>query len=516
LYHYQEEISDEISEFSIDNDLEIILKNCKLITKGNSVYLTSPLGSGKTRMAVRSIEKILKSSSFEEKNHFFRIKDQTSIIKDTCKSKIFIIVPVSIIEQWKKELDLWVIPYYTITMPRHFIPLEEIIQSVILMTDFRTKDIDSYFRLRNKGGPTKFINSDFQIYLFIDEFDTIKIHHSFLKNIEYMIKTKVCISAFYNGTDFYPVNLTEVNIKQFLVTDLTVKQIINLPPINEKISKITLSNIFKDILPYLNQEIKNCVMSSNISLIYEMYGIRKEYSLLHLFDKFIDERKNKIDYHLSIPNTKRDAFTQKLDDEIDGIKFLITKNLSKCYKCSEKIPSLTQCFHCSECFSIVCEKCKFDKNQCDICKDIYRGNTVDLYKLPEFNKNRSHCLMEILYSIKSRDKCPKKVLVYCSNEHLVLNLNRILENNNFWCLSLIGSTAQRLNKINKFKEVDTDIYMICNSIQNSAGIHLPETTDIIIYHELEDRYDTQVVGRAQRIGRKDSLYLHRIKHTVTE
>ena len=49
-----------------------------------------------------------------------------------------------------------------------------------------------------------------------------------------------------------------------------------------------------------------------------------------------------------------------------------------------------------------------------------------------------------------------------------------------------------------------------NSKFNSAGINLTETTDIILYHEMTISTQNQIIGRAQRIGRKDPLHIHHL------
>ena len=37
-----------------------------------------------------------------------------------------------------------------------------------------------------------------------------------------------------------------------------------------------------------------------------------------------------------------------------------------------------------------------------------------------------------------------------------------------------------------------------------------EATDIILYHEMNDNFVTQVIGRANRIGRTESLTVHHL------
>ena len=47
-------------------------------------------------------------------------------------------------------------------------------------------------------------------------------------------------------------------------------------------------------------------------------------------------------------------------------------------------------------------------------------------------------------------------------------------------------------------------YLCLNYINNGAGINLQEATDIILYHEMNEDLSTQIIGRANRIGREKS------------
>ena len=50
-----------------------------------------------------------------------------------------------------------------------------------------------------------------------------------------------------------------------------------------------------------------------------------------------------------------------------------------------------------------------------------------------------------------------------------------------------------------------------NSRNNGAGINLQECTDIILYHRMEDSTTTQILGRANRIGRTEELNVHHLQ-----
>ena len=74
-------------------------------------------------------------------------------------------------------------------------------------------------------------------------------------------------------------------------------------------------------------------------------------------------------------------------------------------------------------------------------------------------------------------------------------------------LELRGTKEKRDNTIDSYKTGNVNVLLL-NTIHSGAGLHLPETTDIIMYHRLHDYQKTQVIGRANRIGRKINLNVH--------
>ncbi len=64
--------------------------------------------------------------------------------------------------------------------------------------------------------------------------------------------------------------------------------------------------------------------------------------------------------------------------------------------------------------------------------------------------------------------------------------------------------------IKEFKSGKTRVIFL-NSRNNGAGINLQECTDIILYHQMETSTTTQILGRANRIGRTDELNVHHLQ-----
>ena len=73
-----------------------------------------------------------------------------------------------------------------------------------------------------------------------------------------------------------------------------------------------------------------------------------------------------------------------------------------------------------------------------------------------------------------------------------------------------GYSTTRKQNIDKFKHGDTQVIFL-NSNFNGAGINLQEATDIILYHEMSTTKQKQLLGRAKRIGRTETLQVHHLQ-----
>jgi SNF2 family DNA or RNA helicase len=73
---------------------------------------------------------------------------------------------------------------------------------------------------------------------------------------------------------------------------------------------------------------------------------------------------------------------------------------------------------------------------------------------------------------------------------------------------LKGTTSHMMNVLNKFKKGDIKIILL-NTQYAGSGIDINFATDVIIFHSMGlDKQ--QAVGRAQRVGRTEQLYIHNL------
>ncbi len=83
-------------------------------------------------------------------------------------------------------------------------------------------------------------------------------------------------------------------------------------------------------------------------------------------------------------------------------------------------------------------------------------------------------------------------------------------------IELDGGKIETIDKaVKEYKEGDTDI-MLSNSTFFGCGLNMEFTTDIIFMHKMEKGTERQVIGRAQRPGRTNTLRIHYIYYSNEE
>jgi ERCC4-related helicase len=103
----------------------------------------------------------------------------------------------------------------------------------------------------------------------------------------------------------------------------------------------------------------------------------------------------------------------------------------------------------------------------------------------------------------------KRILFFSSYSDIYLKVIELLKQQNINCYHILnGSPKQREVAIKKYKKGELKILFL-NCIENCAGIDLPETTDIILYHRIQElSIKNQIIGRANRIGCSHQVYIH--------
>jgi SNF2 family DNA or RNA helicase len=103
-----------------------------------------------------------------------------------------------------------------------------------------------------------------------------------------------------------------------------------------------------------------------------------------------------------------------------------------------------------------------------------------------------------------------RFIVFSAWDDTFAPICRSLAENNIPYVQITGTIKSRQKCIDSFKSGESRVIFL-NSGHNGAGVNLQEATDIILFHDMSFSTQTQVVGRANRIGRTEKLYVHHLK-----
>jgi SNF2 family DNA or RNA helicase len=221
-------------------------------------------------------------------------------------------------------------------------------------------------------------------------------------------------------------------------------------------------------------------------------------------------------------------FTMLDKMKIDGIN-----KMEECIICMEIInkPTLTECGHiyCLECIKL----CLVQKSICPLCKKNIDSKKLILVEEKKEEKKSDNDIINkygtklgfIIMTVQNIIKDEKNRIIIFSQWDDMLNLvSDTLRENKINNTNVKGNAAMRNNAISRFKEgIEAKVLML--SLKNGAsGTNLTEATHIIFVEPIDAPKDevklieAQAIGRAYRIGQKNSIKLIRIliKDTIEE
>jgi SNF2 family DNA or RNA helicase len=197
---------------------------------------------------------------------------------------------------------------------------------------------------------------------------------------------------------------------------------------------------------------------------------------------------------------------------IDSIRERITST-NTCCICYESImnKSIVPC--CSNSYCLKCISTWLSqKKECPMCKtsvsigDLLIVNEKDAsISTNEFDvvseQNSKSQNLEIMIKKMSQGH---KTLIFSSYDKALSNVGEILKKNGIKFSHLKGNIGVINNTLRLYKEGDVD-FLLINPKYYGCGINMENTTDIIMLHKFDSEIERQVIGRAQRHGRTQSL-----------
>ena len=219
---------------------------------------------------------------------------------------------------------------------------------------------------------------------------------------------------------------------------------------------------------------------------------------------------------------------------------LINKNEELCGICCGfyNNPIVLKCKHiyCASCiFNWITSQQKKNRNgHCPYCKTFIDMKDLNIVKNDKKDKEKEKDIKKsspLANIILSEDKGNVKtykssldkidtvmniILKRCKDGRFIIysmydkfgeNLTTVMEKHNITYKLIKGVGG--IKAIDEFKSGKIKVIYL-NSQYNGAGIELTEATDIIIMNKMKEHMQNQIIGRAQRMGRVNTLTVHNI------
>ena len=303
-----------------------------------------------------------------------------------------------------------------------------------------------------------------------------------------------------------------------------IKASFEMPPTNH-IYHDCYNSLYNAIQNFVSPTIKSMIEAGNIEDAITSLGGEKTSNIIELIKlKKLKEKeeielkitlyKNREDIdNMTLWENKKKNILNQINDIDKKFELMLSEPCSICYE-SLKDPILDpncQNLFCGECLFQWLEKnnsCPLCRNSIDLKKVIYIKNEPTLGAVKNWKRyTKDEKIVEII-----KNKKDGKFLIFSEYEKSFTPIFNILRENEIPFLEIKGSSQTREKNLQTFKQGNINVIFL-NSTINGAGLNLQESSDIILYHEMKQNDQNQIIGRANRIGRKLPLTVHHLNIT---
>jgi SNF2 family DNA or RNA helicase len=532
--------------------------------KTNFAVIADKVGSGKTLSIVTliSVKKSIADRDIDMGSSqlwSIKIKPQMEKIKTN-----LILVPHKLIPQWSETFEKYAKNLNVLTITKNA-DIDTLMkdkvefienfngqkikkESEILRPDEANKyDViligDTMYRRFYKGCANIQFNR-----LIIDEADTIKLPNDMSCGFKFMWLITGTPTGLFHSDKHFISNIfkrsTEMGVDQYFVfknDENFIEQSIILPhPKRLKIkclSPVELS-IVKDIVPphilqminagNSDQAIKelNCNVDTNENILQVITKNIKE-SIGNKLIELEAEQKKFYPPTAQAEHEKKINLIQnqikKLEEKIIDIKKKIEEHNDEiCPICMGEIsnPTIVNCcksLYCFECLAVSLGELKSSK--CPKCAQ--RITKSDIHIISQSNdESNEKVVLDKKYELKDKldvlvdlinNKPNGSFMVFANFVETFAKIRTKLEELKIPYHILKGQASVVKNFIEDFKEKRVRVLML-NAEFFGAGMNLQMTTDLVMFHRFKPEMEEQIIGRAQRLGRKDPLNVYYLLH----
>ena len=211
--------------------------------------------------------------------------------------------------------------------------------------------------------------------------------------------------------------------------------------------------------------------------------------------------------------------------EVTLAEHIVIKKISEnnCIVCNAELMENTS-YSATCCDKSVCHKCidewynQLLKTECLLCKN--RDTTFYNFMTKREHEHKIENIKNgfkyiqktkikfLEYFLKSKvlpKNTTSKIIIFSDNLNTFTEIKKLLAMYRIYSIELDGGDSTLIQKqIASFIYSDIRILM-CNSTLYGCGMNITCATDILFFHKMNEDMEKQVIGRAQRIGRKTRL-----------
>lgn len=303
-----------------------------------------------------------------------------------------------------------------------------------------------------------------------------------------------------------------------------VKNSFNMPPTHHLYHEC-FQPVVNSVRGFVNNRINVMIEAGNIEGAILALGGCKTDNIVTLIKEKKQEELEIIETEIEILKIRNsDRIHEWIEKKIKIYKQIldIEKRFSERLKgtCNICLGNLTSPILEPNCQNLFCGECLLtwlQKNlSCPLCRahvnttkltyiEIDNENKTPVHPLQDRNKTKEETIIEIIN--RNNDG---KYIIFSDYDNTFKTISSILVENGIEYAEIKGTLTTKNKNLKRYKEGNLSVIFL-NSTYNGSGLNLQETTDIILYHEMSDTTLAQVIGRANRIGRVNELYVHHLQ-----
>jgi SNF2 family DNA or RNA helicase len=324
-----------------------------------------------------------------------------------------------------------------------------------------------------------------------------------------------------------------------------VEASLSLPPMHTNIIKCKTPHtirvldgvVDRQVLEHLNAD----DVQGALNYINSHQKNTEEHIILRVIEKFSRQATN-LRLQIQTTNammfdveTERETELSRLSSQLNAIQHkidTITERISSSNMCTICYDDIQQKVIVPCCQNAFCFKCISlwitHKHPCPLCKstlglgDIFvvdnnaSTSSVEV-TCEELTESEQYDKLENLEKllqgmITEQDNNDKRILIFTAYDNVFTNIVGVLNKVKITFEYLKGNGNQVNAIVERYKKGITNVLLI-NPRQYGSGLCLENTTDMIMFHKFDTEIEKQVIGRAQRYGRKDPLSLYYLLYT---